>query len=88
MLGVEDYGERRIMLYVKINKRNQITIPKEIRYKAGIEKGDRISVEYDQRKNTIKLIPTKRRNRRNWKFGSKLTVKLIEEAIEVGKAKC
>jgi antitoxin PrlF len=69
----------------KVNRNYQVTIPKTIRERAKIGKGDTVMVEYDEKENTVKITPPKRGKRRTWKFGSRLTLEEIESIIERGR---
>jgi len=70
----------------KVNQNYQITIPKEVRQKARIARGDPILVEYDEDEGTVRLSPPKRGKRKTWKFGTTLTVEEIEDSIERGQS--
>jgi antitoxin PrlF len=69
----------------KVSRNYQVTIPKTVRERAKIGKGDTVMVEYDEKENTVKLTPPKRGKRRTWKFGSLLTLEEIESSIERGR---
>lgn len=70
----------------KVNRNYQVTIPKEVREKAKIGRGDSVLVEFDEKEEMVKLIPPKRGKRKTWEFGSKLTVGQIERSIERGQS--
>ncbi|MHB8565468.1 MAG: AbrB/MazE/SpoVT family DNA-binding domain-containing protein [Nitrososphaerales archaeon] len=70
----------------KVNRNYQVTIPKEVRQKAKIGKGDSVLVEFDEKEEIVKLTPPTRGKRKTWKFGSKLTVERIESSIERGQS--
>ena len=70
----------------KVNSNYQVTIPKEVREKAKISKGDSVLVEYDEAEAVVRLRPPVRGKRKTFKIGGELTVKQIEEAIERGQA--
>lgn len=70
----------------KVNTNYQVTIPKEIRAKAKIEKGDSVLVEFDDEQGTVLVRPPTRGRRRTWKLGKKLTVREIEAGIERGQS--
>ncbi len=70
----------------KVNRNYQVTIPKEVRQKAKIEKGDTVMIEYDEKQAIVKVKPPVRGKRKTWKLGTRLTVSDIEEAIERGAA--
>jgi antitoxin PrlF len=70
----------------KINRNYQVTIPKEVRQRAKIERGDSVLIEFDEKEEIVKLRPPKRGKRKTWKFGSKLTVEHIEGSIERGQS--
>ena len=70
----------------KVNRNYQVTIPKEVRLKAKIEKGDSVLVEYDEEQAVVKVKPPTRGKRRTWKLGVRLTVADIEKDIDRGRA--
>jgi AbrB family looped-hinge helix DNA binding protein len=70
----------------KVNSNYQVTIPKEIRTKAKIERGDSVLVEYDEEEGLVKVRPPIKGKRVVWKLGSKLTVADIEAGIEEGQS--
>jgi len=70
----------------KINRNYQVTIPKEVREKAKIERGDSVLVEYNEDEGLVVVKPPLRGKRKMWKLGSRLTVAEIEADIERGKA--
>ncbi len=74
------------MPIIKVNSNYQVTIPKDVRQKAKITKGDSVLVEFDEEEEVVKINPPKRGKRRTWKFGSKLTVERIEASIERGQS--
>ena len=70
----------------KINRNYHVTIPKEVRKKAKIERGDSVLVEYNEDEGLVVVKPPLRGKRKMWKLGSRLTVAEIEADIERGKA--
>jgi AbrB family looped-hinge helix DNA binding protein len=70
----------------KVNTNYQVTIPKEVRDKARIERGDSVSVEFDEEQGTVLVRPPARGRRRTWKLGKRLTVREIERGIERGQS--
>jgi AbrB family looped-hinge helix DNA binding protein len=70
----------------KVNSNYQVTIPKEIRQKAKIDRGDSVLLEYDSNENTVRIIPPKRGKRKTWKLGTRLSLKEIEMSIERGQS--
>lgn len=70
----------------KINRNYQLTIPKDVREKARIERGDKVHVEYDEDEGLVLVRPPLRGKRKTWKLGSRLTVAEIEADIERGQA--
>jgi antitoxin PrlF len=61
----------------------QVTIPQEIRSKAGVKIGDSLIVEYDDTSETIKIrVPSRRR--KTLKLERKITIDEIEQAIMQG----
>ena len=69
----------------KVNRNYQVTIPKDVREKAKIGKGDSVLVEYDEEEGLVKVTPPVRGKRKTWKLGARLTVSEIEEAQERGQ---
>jgi len=69
----------------KVNSNYQVTIPKEVREKAKIAKGDSVLVEYDDEEAVVRVKPPVRGKRRTFRLGERLTVKDIEDAIEKGR---
>jgi len=69
----------------KVNRNYQVTIPKEVRTKAGIERGDSVLVEYDDEGGLVMVRPPVKGKRKAWRFGARLTVEQIEEGIERGQ---
>jgi AbrB family looped-hinge helix DNA binding protein len=69
----------------KVNSNYQVTIPKEVREKAKISKGDSVLVEYDDEEAVVRVRPPVRGRRRTFMLGAGLTVKEIEESIEKGQ---
>lgn len=70
----------------KVNRNYQVTIPKDVRRKAGINRGDTVMVDYDEGEDTILVSPPKRGKRKTWLLGKKLRVDEIEAAIERGQS--
>ncbi len=67
----------------KVTRSYQVTIPQEIRSKAGVKIGDSLLMEYDYTSETIKIrVPTRRR--KTLKLGRAITIGEIEKAIERG----
>jgi len=69
----------------KVNRNYQVTIPRDVRHRAKIERGDAVLVEYDEEEGLVKLRPPMRGKRRTWKLGARLTVAEIEADIERGQ---
>jgi AbrB family looped-hinge helix DNA binding protein len=69
----------------KVNSNYQVTIPKEVREKAKIAKGDSVLVEYDDEAAAVVVRPPVRGRRRTFRLGTRLTTKEIEESIERGQ---
>jgi AbrB family looped-hinge helix DNA binding protein len=70
----------------KVSSNYQVTIPKEVREKARISKGDSVLVEYDEEEAVVRVKPPVRGKRRTFRLGGGgLTVKDIEEAVERGR---
>jgi antitoxin PrlF len=68
----------------KVNRNYQVTIPKDVRRKAGIDRGDAVMVEYDEARDTILVSPPKRGKRKTWTLGRRLGIEEIESAVEKG----
>ncbi len=69
----------------RVNRNYQVTIPKEVRTKARIERGDSVLVEYDEEDKLVKVRPPTKGRRTTWKLGARMTVEQIEAGIERGK---
>ena len=69
----------------KVNSNYQVTIPKEVREKAKIVKGDSVLVEYDDEGAVVVVRPPVRGRRRTFRLGTRLTTKEIGESIERGQ---
>lgn len=69
----------------KVNSNYQVTIPKEVREKAKISKGDSVLVEYDDEEAVVTVRPPVRGRRKTFSLGTGLTVKEIEQSIERGQ---
>jgi antitoxin PrlF len=69
----------------KVNRNYQVTIPKEVRTKARIEKGDSVLVEYNEEDGLVMVRPPTKGRRKTWKLGARITVEQIEEGIERGQ---
>ena len=78
-------ANRPIMPTSKVNSNFQVTIPKDVREKAKIDKGDTVLVEYDESKGAVVVSPPKRGSRKTWILGKKLNVEQIEAAIQKGQ---
>ena len=70
----------------KVNTNYQVTIPKDVREKAKIKRGDTVLLEYDEEEGLIKVRPPVRGRRTTWKLGVRLTLADIERDIERGRA--
>jgi AbrB family looped-hinge helix DNA binding protein len=70
----------------KVNSNYQVTIPKDVRERAKISKGDSVLVEYDEEEAVVRIRPPVRGKRKTLTLGGSLSVKDIEEAIERGRA--
>jgi len=69
----------------KVNSNYQVTIPKDVRERAKISKGDSVLVEYDEEEAVVRVKPPLRGKRKTLRLGENLSVKEIEEAIERGR---
>lgn len=69
----------------KVNSNYQVTIPKDVRERAKISKGDSVLVEYDEEEAVVRVKPPLRGKRRTLRLGENLSVKKIDEAIERGR---
>lgn len=70
----------------KVNRNFQVTIPKDVRRKAGIERGDTVMVQYDEEEDKVLVTPPKRGKRKTWVLGKRLRVDEIEAGIERGQS--
>jgi len=68
----------------KVTMNYQVTIPADVRGKAGIERGDVLQIEYDESSGIIRLLPPRKGTRKVVRLGRKIGVKEIEEAIARG----
>ena len=75
-----------IMPISKVNTNYQVTIPKEVRTRANIERGDSVIVEFDEEEGTVLVRPPTKGKRKTWKLGRKLTAKDVELGIERGQS--
>ena len=66
----------------KVNRNYQITIPKDVRRKAKIDRGDTVMLEFDEEAGVIVIRPPRRGRRITWNFGRRVTVEEIETDIE------
>ena len=66
---------------VKVTRNYQVTIPVDVRKKAGIKEGDLVSVEYDEKEGIIKIRKVERKKVRI-KLGKSLGPDEIERMIE------
>lgn len=71
----------------KVNSNYQVTIPKEVRERAKISKGDSVMVEYDEEAAVVRVKPPVRGKRKTLRLGETLSVREIEKAIERGRTK-
>ena len=71
----------------KVTRGYQVTIPEEVRSKAGIRIGDMLIVDYDEKTGTIR-IRRPARGRSTAKLGRRISVEEIEESIERGLGDC
>ena len=69
------------MPFSKVNRDYQITIPKDVRRQAKIDRGDTVMVEYDEEAGLVVVRPPLG-GRKTWNFGRRLTVEEIEADIE------
>ena len=69
----------------KVNSNYQVTIPKDVRERAKISKGDSVMVEYDEEEAVVRVKPPVRGKRKTLRLGETLSVREIEEAIERGR---
>ncbi len=66
---------------VKVTRNFQVTIPVNVRTKAGIREGDFVEVSYDEREGVIKISPI-RRKRLTIRIGRSISVEEMERAVE------
>lgn len=72
---------------IKITRNFQVTIPAEVRSRAGIRIGDRVIVEYDERAHSVKIrLPS--RERKTARLGRRLSAEEIDRAIGRGLSEC
>jgi AbrB family looped-hinge helix DNA binding protein len=69
----------------KVNRNYQVTIPKEVRTKARIDRGDSVLVEYDEEEGLVMVRPPKKGKRSSWRLGTRVTLEQIEDGIERGQ---
>ncbi len=69
----------------KVTSNYQVTIPKDVREKAKISKGDSVMVEYDEEEAVVKVRPPMRGKRKTLRLGKTLSLGDIEEAIGRGQ---
>ena len=69
----------------KVNRNYQLTIPKDVRRKAKIDRGDTVMVEYDEEAGLVVVRPPLRGRRKTWRLGRRLTIEEIEADIERGQ---
>ncbi len=70
----------------KVNRNYQVTIPKDVRQKARIDRGDTVMVEYNEDQGNILVSPPRRGKRKTWILGKRLGMKEIEGGIERGQS--
>jgi antitoxin PrlF len=70
----------------KVNRNYQMTIPRDVRRKAKIDRGDTVMVEYDEEAGLVVVRPPLRGKRKTWSLGRRLTVEEIESDIERGQS--
>ena len=70
----------------KVNRNYQMTIPRDVRRKAKIDRGDTVMVEYDEEAGLVVVRPPLRGERKTWSLGRRLTVEEIEADIERGQS--
>ena len=70
----------------KVNRNYQMTIPRDVRRKAKIGRGDTVMVEYDEEAGLVVVRPPLRGRRKTWRLGRRLTVDEIEADIERGQS--
>jgi AbrB family looped-hinge helix DNA binding protein len=63
---------------VKVTRNYQVTIPSNVRLKAGIKEGNFLRVVYDENEGVIKLIPLKSK-RLTISLGRRISIEEIEE---------
>jgi len=71
----------------KVTRGYQITIPEEVRSKAGIKLGDRLMMEYDDSTKTIRIRPPSK-SRKTMKLGKDISLQEIDRAIAKGFEEC
>ena len=71
----------------KVTRGYQVTIPEEVRSKAGIRVGDRLVMEYDDASSTIRIRPPSK-SRKTMKLGKDISLREIDSAIAKGFEEC
>ena len=69
-----------------VNRNYRVTIPREVRQKTGIDRGDTVIVEYIEEERGVLVSPPKRGKRKTWALGKKLGIREIETGIERGQS--
>ena len=72
------------MLKVKVTRNYQVTIPAEVRNKAGIKEGDLLEVRWEEGKIVMEKA---KKERKRLKAGRRLTIEEIDFLIERGMRK-
>lgn len=71
----------------KVTRGYQVTIPAEVRSRAGIRVGDKLVMEYDDSTKIIKIrSPSK--SRKTMKLGKDVSLQEIDRAIAKGFEEC
>ena len=73
-----------IMPTSKVTQNYQITLPSQVRSKAGVKVGDTLLIEFVEEDNTIRIRLPRKGQRKVMKFGRSPTVEEVERAIERG----
>lgn len=74
-------------LEVRLSSKGQVVLPKEIRKKLGLRKGDKLRVEIDEGKNIVIHSSLEPPREIFIRAGTKLTSQILNESAELDEAK-
>ena len=73
---------------VKLSSKGQVVIPREMRRRLGLKKGDKLKVEIDEQSKQILIQPSVQPPREVFvKAGTRLTSSILNESRELDEAK-